>query len=1136
MSVPVSEKRIPGFCALCKSRCGSILVTRDGRFVGQEPNPDHPTGQALCIKGKAAAEIVYNSQRQLYPLRRTRPKGSPDPGWERVSWAEALGKIASEIGTIRAQTGAESVAFGWTTPSGTPISDNMHWLERFANAFGSPNIAAGTEICNWHKDNAHAYTFGRSIASPDFENTGCVVLWGHNPSATWLDHATATASARTRGAKLVVVDPRQIGFASRADQWLRVRPGSDGALALGIAGEMIRNGWFDKDFVDQWTNGPFLVRADNNRFVRSGDLASPPSNSSPGDLVAWSQERGGVLAYCVEEKEFRAPGPVTLEAALDLVSVDGVLIRCKSAFRLFRELCEQFTPARAEEICWVPGSQVTETARLLFESRPICYYGWSGLGQHTNATQTDRAIAILMALTGCFDAPGGNVVFSRPAARNVSGSELLSSRQREKCVGWGRSILGPARDGYIGSDQLYDAVLDGNPYQIRALVNFGRNFIVTHADGDRAAKALAKLEFHVQSDLVMTPTANYADIFLPINTPWEREALRVGFDGGQAAQNLVQLRQAAIPSLGETRSDGQIVFDLAVRLGFGDAFWNGDIVAGTNAILEPLGLTRADLLERPGGITMEGQPAYYAYRERGFQTATGKIEIFSEVFRDAGQDPLPGYVEPARSPFDTRQDGYPLVLTSAKVVHFCHGQHRNIASLRKRSPEPEIGMHPATAFERAIAEGDWVEIHTAKGKARMRAKFDGSLDPRVVSAQYGWWQANDTLGLRSYDAASDLGANYNRLISEEADPISGSTGLRSSMCEVVAIKAAERAWMGWRDFDIAPLAMETHDILSFSLKPADGGKLPPIRAGQHIVLRVPQDNGPAIVRCYTVSRPTDGTHYRISVKRSGRDDGPVSMSKRLHALRSTGPCQVQVQAPKGDFHLASLIDEGSALVLLAGGIGITPILAMLHDLAGKDWQGPIHLFYGVRSGADFAFRDELMALGGKLANFKRHLFYSMPSDKDLGAREYDGLGHFSASDVMEVVDAGSQVFLCGPPGMIDALVRGLDEAGLGAGRVRLEAFGPSSRQSKPTDAGPQPVRLAVSDVNLLWAPEAGTLLELMEKAGVKAASGCRSGQCQSCMVKLVEGAVAHPDDVGAMEQGYCLPCVCIPLSPITVEI
>jgi hypothetical protein len=147
----MAESRTPGFCALCKSRCGSILVARDGRFIGQEPNPEHPTGQSLCVKGRAAAEIVYNPQRQLYPLRRTNPKGAKDPGWQRISWNEAFEETGSELKRICREAGAEAVAFGLTTPSGTPISDNIDWIDRFVNAFGSPNLAYGTEICNWQK-------------------------------------------------------------------------------------------------------------------------------------------------------------------------------------------------------------------------------------------------------------------------------------------------------------------------------------------------------------------------------------------------------------------------------------------------------------------------------------------------------------------------------------------------------------------------------------------------------------------------------------------------------------------------------------------------------------------------------------------------------------------------------------------------------------------------------------------------------------------------------------------------------------------------------------------------------------------------------------------------------------------------
>jgi anaerobic selenocysteine-containing dehydrogenase len=784
----VSQIRIPGFCALCKSRCGANFVVSEGRLISQEANPSHPTGQALCVKGKAAPGIVYNPQRQLYPLRRTKPKGDSDPGWRRISWDEALDEVAHVLGRIRNEYGAEAVAFGVTTPSGTPISDDLRWVERFINAFGSPNTAYATEICNWHKDFAHAFTFGRGIASPDFEKTGCVVLWGHNPSATWLDHATSTAAARARGARLIVVDPRRVGFASRADQWLRVRPGADGMLALSIAGEMIHNGWYDTAFMRDWSNGPLLVRLDTNNFLRAGDLAVAPPGAAPDDLVAIDQASGNAIGYSPPHKSFMGNATPRLDAVVELPGADGATIACHSAFALYRALCSDYSPERVEREAWVLAAQVRATARLLFEARPVSYYAWSGLGQHTNATQTDRALSLLMALTGSFDAPGGNVEFAKPKAGDVTGAEFMDAQQRGKCIDLLRSPLGPGRNGWVGSDALYDAILDGKPYLIRALFGFGRNLIVTHAGVERAARALTKLAFHVQTDVVMSPTAAFADIFLPINTPWERESLRVGFEGSQRAENLIQFRPAAIKSVGEARSDGQIIFDLAQRLGFGDRFWNGDMNAGFEAVLKPLGIPLDVLRAHPEGISLDGEPHYFRYRQEGFKTPTGRIEVFSQALRDVGQDPLPRFVEPALSPAAQTAREFPLVLTSAKVVHYCHGQHRHVRSLRRRLRDPEVSLHPSTAKLRGISESDWVEIRTEKGRVRMRAKFDSGLDPRVVAAQYGWWQANNELGLPGYDPLSAVGANYNNLVSDrESDPISGSTGLRSQLCEVVAV-------------------------------------------------------------------------------------------------------------------------------------------------------------------------------------------------------------------------------------------------------------------------------------------------------------------------------------------------------------
>jgi anaerobic selenocysteine-containing dehydrogenase len=477
----MAEKRTPGFCALCKSRCGSVMVTRDGRFVAQEPNPEHPTGMSLCVKGKAAPELIYNEDRLLYPMMRTAPKGSADPGWKRISWDEALDRTANELARIRDTYGPEAVVAGLATPSGTAISDDIGWIERFINAYGTPNSANGTELCNWHKDQAHAYTYGRGISSPDFPQTNCIVLWGHNPSATWLDHATATAAAKARGAKLIVIDPRKVGFAGRADQWLRVRPGSDGALALGLARSMITNGWFDEDFMRNWSTGPLLVRSDTKRFLRAAEVSQLAASAHADDLVACCAATGELITYSIRSKAYAsAEAKPDLWATAEIETGDGKLTRLQSAFSLYAELCDEYPPEKVEQICWVPAAQIDATAKLIAASGPVCYYGWTGIGQHTNATQTDRAIALLMALTGSFDAPGGNVVYAKPPAFSIGRPDLLSPQQRAKCIGLKQSRLGPAKDTWVGSHSVYDAILDGDPYRIRGLLGFGKNFLVNH--------------------------------------------------------------------------------------------------------------------------------------------------------------------------------------------------------------------------------------------------------------------------------------------------------------------------------------------------------------------------------------------------------------------------------------------------------------------------------------------------------------------------------------------------------------------------------------------------------------------------------------------------------------------------------
>src|SRR5512138_2587762 len=287
-----STQRLPGYCALCISRCGSMAVIENGRFVALEPDPTHPTGKALCAKGRAAPELVYHPDRLQYPLRRTRPKGDPDPGWQRISWDEALDTTAAHLQKIAQEYGPETVVVSVASPSTSASDDSLLWIQRWMNAFGTPNLCASMELCGWGRTQATQYTFGAGVPGsymPDLENAGCILYWGYNPNLARISHATATIAALKRGARLIVVDPRQTGIAKKADVWLRVRPGSDGALALGIAHVMIQRGWYDKEFLRDWTNGPLLVRLDNGRLLTQADLA-PDGNSRL--YAAWSEASG----------------------------------------------------------------------------------------------------------------------------------------------------------------------------------------------------------------------------------------------------------------------------------------------------------------------------------------------------------------------------------------------------------------------------------------------------------------------------------------------------------------------------------------------------------------------------------------------------------------------------------------------------------------------------------------------------------------------------------------------------------------------------------------------------------------------------------------------------------------------------
>jgi anaerobic selenocysteine-containing dehydrogenase/ferredoxin-NADP reductase len=1126
-------ERIPGYCTLCRSRCGSITVVDNGRLIGVENLPEHPTGGALCAKGRAAPEMVHSPRRLTKPLRRSAPRDAADPGWVEISWDEALDEIAGKLGDIRKESGAEAVAFAVTTPSGTPMVDSFEWVERFIRCFGSPNLIYAVEICGWHKDFAHALTFGRGIGFPDYEQADAIVLWGHNPARTWLAQATRVAEARRRGARVAVVDPKPNGSGQDADIWLRIRPGSDGALAMGAIRHLIATKSFDADFVARWTNAPLLVDTQTGHFVRANELwdHQPPEAfvvpDRAGEPRAFDPRRAVIdLASC------RLDGRATLAAR------DGRTISAATAFSLLSEAAAPYTLDHVAQTTWLEARKVAEFF-VLFENSPrLAYHSWTGVGQHTNATMTERAIGTLYALTGACDRLGGNIWQVPPPTRTVNDYSLLPKEQQAKALGISELPLGPPARGWITARDFSRAVLEGEPYRVRALMSFGTNFVVSQGQSSRNQRALHELEFHVHVDMFMNPTAESADIVLPASMPWERDALKIGFEITQAAVETVQFRPQMVPTLGECKADYQIAAELAVKLGLANEFFGGDIRVGWNYQLAPLGVTIDDLRQHPAGKRFQQAFSHekYAQRQpdgtiRGFTTPTRRVEIYSELMLDHGYSPLPDHVEPTESPLSDRLDNrFPFVLTTAKSGWFVHSSHRHVASLRKKTPEPAVEMNERLAAQRGLKEGDWAIVETSTGEVRLRVRLNQALDDRVAIAEFGWWEDCPPLGLDAMNPAGFRTSNMNDALSDTArDPVSGSVPLRATCCDIRKDEARNHGrWTGRRAFSVAAIRQQADDVIELEVVPRDGGTLPAFRPGQHIMLSLP---GVDPTRAYSLTGLSGRNSLSIAIKKR-RDRGGATphLSNHLHGLKSGD--EVALEVPRGIF--TPPLKGKRPLVFIAGGIGITPFVGYLEAMAERtadERVARLLLLHGCRSGSEHPFAGRLRELAGQLPQLERITAFSSPRAQDRCPQDYDYAGRLNLSGVDALLPERPLAYICGSPEFTSAMTAQLIARGMPRFDIFAEAF--ASPPAVPKTLTPQTIHIAGSDKSFVWAPELGTILDAAEAAGLALPSGCRVGQCESCAMRIVDGNVARLG-IEDSEPDQCLTCQAVPLSELTL--
>lgn len=1120
-------EHIAGYCTLCRSRCGSLNTVENGRLVEVRPLPGHPTGGALCAKGRAAPEIVGSPRRLTKPLRRTTPRSAADPGWEEVSWDEALADIAARLLAIKDESGAESVAFASTTPSGTSIVDSIEWIERLVRRFGSPNLVYAVEICGWHKDYAHQLTFGRGMGAPDYEAAETIILWGHNPARTWLAQASRIAEARQRGAKVVVIDPKRSGSGQQSDLWLRVRPGADAALALGGIHYLLTTGAYDEAFVRSWTNSPMLVDDATGRFVRADQLWE-----GSGDNVFVVQDASGPRPYDPQQNLTR-PAEVHLTGTATFTTRNGRRMTARPAFSLLSEHSEPWTIPAVSRATTIGEADLQEFYDLLASERKVAYHSWTGVGQHSNATQTERCIASLYALLGATDRPGGNLWLEPPTVNTLSPYSDLSVEQQEKALGLKELPLGPPRLGWVTARHFCRAVLESDPYRVRALMSFGNNMSVSQADGERTLRALEALDFYVHVDMFMNPTAEMADYVLPANTSWERDAVRVGFEITQEAVEYVQLRPSMLESVGESRADYDIVMELAQRMDLGEEFFDGDIEAGWDWMLEPTGVTIDGLRNGKRFARVPQETSREKYMKTnpdgtvaGFATPTRRVEFYSEQLLDHGYRPLPSFVEPIGS---SRKGGVtdeplPLTLSTHKNGVYVHSSHRHVASLRRRAPDPHFDVSPDLAEGRGLAEGDWAVLETETGTTRARVRVDADLHPMVVMADFGWWEDCPPLGLPRTPVAGEKTLNINSVLSDdEHDPTSGSVPLRAVACELRKDEVLSRGnWSGRQPVEVTDTWKESDSVVGLTITTVKGQLEEGFRPGQHVLL-APSEDSPS--RAYSVTRGGgEDQTFDIAVRRV--DEGAISGF--IHEDVQAGS-QMWLEKPQGTFTPPLTGDR--PVILVAGGVGVTPFLGYLRSLRKVSDRPPsVTLLQVFRNSREHPFRDELQKLVEELPEVSARVWYSKPLPQDRIGIDFDLEGRPSLRNEDLPVDARPLVYLCGAAGLMDHAMEDLSARGVRRFDIFREDF--HSTAEIPANLAPAEIQLGDGEP-MTWEPADGTILTAAERHGHRLPSGCRTGQCESCAVRILKGSVAHLGEAPADD--VCLTCIAVPIGDVTLE-
>jgi thiosulfate reductase/polysulfide reductase chain A len=464
-------------------------------------------------------------------------------------------------------------------------------------------------------------------------------------------------------------------------------------------------------------------------------------------------------------------------------------------FEQLQDHVKAFSPEKVADITWVSAEKIRAAARLYAATKPATLHHRVAVEHNINSVQTDRAFIILIALTGNIDIKGGNLLFA-PRKGYISNGALLGLDRtfrppreiEEKRIGSDIYPLASGPDSivpFVHACLAVEAMMTGKPYPVKAVYCAGGNPVVNMQKSRVVSEALQNLDLLVVTDFFMTPTAELADYVLPAAMWIERDECCES-----SYINFISARQKVVEPPAECREDMKIAIELVKRIPWAERRfipWDAPEEL-CDWMVKGMGITFAEFKEK--GYIVD-PIEYKKYSKTGFFTPTKKVELYSTIFEQCGYAPLPIYNEPPESPLSSPEllKDYPFILISgARHINYFHSEGRQISSLRKIVPDPEIEIHPDTAQSLKISNGSWVWVETPQvvdEKVRFKVKLTSRINPKVVHARHGWWFPE-----KPPPEHGCFESNIDVVLSGDPprEPICGSVPTRGTLCKVYPCK------------------------------------------------------------------------------------------------------------------------------------------------------------------------------------------------------------------------------------------------------------------------------------------------------------------------------------------------------------